>query len=92
MTGSDATGEVTDLLQQLIRNRCVNDGTPTSGNETRSVETLSSYLAGPGVELQRFEPLPGRGSLALRIEGSVSVSRVGGGFGAPRTATTARSS
>ena len=31
-------------------------------------------------------------SRALRIDGRVSVSRVGGGFGAPRTATTGRSS
>ena len=30
-----ATGEATELLQQLIRNRCVNDGTPESGNEDR---------------------------------------------------------
>lgn len=67
---SDPTGEVTELLQQLIRNRCVNDGTPSSGGETRSVETLASYLATPGVELQRFEPLPGRGNLVVRVEGT----------------------
>ena len=62
-------GEVTELLQQLIRNRCVNEGTPSSGNESRSAETLASYLAGPGVELQRFEAVPGRASLVLRVEG-----------------------
>jgi len=66
----DATGEVTSLLQQLIRNHCVNEGTPESGGEIRSVETLSSYLSGPGVEMRRYEPLPGRGNLVLRIEGS----------------------
>ncbi len=68
MRSSEA--EVTELLQQLIRDRCVNDGTPTSGNEVRSVETLGSYLRGPGVEMRRYEPLPGRGSLVLRIQGS----------------------
>ena len=40
----DTSAEVTDLLQQLIRNECVNDGTATSGNESRSVDTLSQYL------------------------------------------------
>ena len=67
---TDTLGEATELLQQLIRNRCVNDGTPDSGHETRNVETLAAYLAGPGVEMQRYEPHPGRGSLVLRIAGS----------------------
>lgn len=62
--------EVSELLQQLIRNKCVNDGTPGSGNETLSAETLASYLAGPGVEMRRFEPIPGRGNLVVRIEGT----------------------
>ncbi len=62
--------ETTDLLQHLIRNQCVNDGTPASGHEMRSVETLEAYLRMPGIEMQRYEPAPGRGSLVLRIEGS----------------------
>jgi acetylornithine deacetylase/succinyl-diaminopimelate desuccinylase-like protein len=62
--------ETTDLLQHLIRNECVNDGTPASGGEIRSVDTLEAYLRGPGVEMQRYEPMPGRGSLVVRIEGS----------------------
>jgi acetylornithine deacetylase/succinyl-diaminopimelate desuccinylase-like protein len=66
----DPTGEVTELLQQLIRNKCVNEGTPESGHESRSVETLASYLAVPGVEMQRYESVPDRGNLVLRIEGS----------------------
>jgi len=64
------TGEVTELLQQLIRNACVNDGTVESGQEIRSVDTLESYFDGSGMDIQRFEPLPGRGSLVARIEGS----------------------
>jgi acetylornithine deacetylase/succinyl-diaminopimelate desuccinylase-like protein len=67
---SDPTGEVTELLQTLIRNKCVNDGTVTSGNEVRSVETLAAYLGGPGVEMQRYEPATGRGNLVLRVEGT----------------------
>ena len=62
--------ETTDLLQHLIRNECVNDGTAASGHEIKSVETLASYLRTPGVEIERYEPSPGRGSLVLRIEGS----------------------
>src|SRR6202011_2286829 len=67
---SDPTAEVTDLLQQLIRNACVNDGTIASGHESRSVDLLSSVLEGPGVELETYEPEPGRASLVARIEGS----------------------
>jgi acetylornithine deacetylase/succinyl-diaminopimelate desuccinylase-like protein len=62
--------ETTDLLQHLIRNACVNDGTTASGHETRSVDTLEAYLRAPGVEMERYEPSPGRGSLVLRIEGT----------------------
>lgn len=62
--------ETTDLLQHLIRNACVNDGTPESGHEMKSVDTLESYLRVPGVEMRRYEPVPGRGSLVVRIEGT----------------------
>ena len=62
--------EVTDLLQHLIRNECVNDGRDTSGHEFRSADLLESYLEGSGVELERYEPAPGRTSLVGRIEGS----------------------
>ena len=62
--------ETTDLLQHLIRNECVNDGTAASGYEMKSVQTLESYLRIPGVEMKRYEPSPGRGSLVVRIEGS----------------------
>src|SRR2546422_4491890 len=62
-------GEVTELLQQLIRNSCVNDGTEASGHESRSAGVLRSYLDGPGLELESYEPAPGRASLVARIEG-----------------------
>jgi acetylornithine deacetylase/succinyl-diaminopimelate desuccinylase-like protein len=54
------SGEVTELLQTLIRNKCVNDGTPESGHEERSVATLRDYLGQSGLE---FEPRPGRTSV-----------------------------
>jgi acetylornithine deacetylase/succinyl-diaminopimelate desuccinylase-like protein len=65
----DPTAEVTDLLQLLIRNRCVNDGEVASGEETRSVDLLSGYLAGIG-DHEVFEPRPGRQSLVAKLEGS----------------------
>jgi acetylornithine deacetylase/succinyl-diaminopimelate desuccinylase-like protein len=65
-----STAEVTDLLQHLIRNACVNDGTRGSGYETRSADLLEGYFDGTGVDVERYEPAPGRTSLVARIEGS----------------------
>ncbi len=59
--------ETIELLQALIRNRCVNDGSRESGFESRSVETLREFLGVPGVV---FEPSEGRQSLVYRVEGS----------------------
>ncbi|HZD22808.1 MAG TPA: M20/M25/M40 family metallo-hydrolase [Acidimicrobiia bacterium] len=61
--------EAVSLLQQLIRNRCVNDGTPESGHEHRSVETLIDFF---GVDGEKFEIAPGRQTLIYRVEGSDS--------------------
>jgi acetylornithine deacetylase/succinyl-diaminopimelate desuccinylase-like protein len=60
-------GEVGELLVALIRNACVNDGTPDSGGERRSVDTLHAYLGEPGTV---FEPHPGRASVLYRIPGA----------------------
>jgi acetylornithine deacetylase/succinyl-diaminopimelate desuccinylase-like protein len=70
MSDADPTGEVTDLLQHLIRNACVNDGTPGSGHEDRSADTLRAYLGGTGLDVESFTSLPGRESVVARIEGS----------------------
>jgi acetylornithine deacetylase/succinyl-diaminopimelate desuccinylase-like protein len=76
MAGSPApgslTGETTELLQALIRNGCVNDGTPepAAGGEVRNSDLLESYLAGPGVVIEHFDARPGRRSMVARIEGS----------------------
>lgn len=59
--------EVIELLQQLIRNACVNDGSDESGHEARSVATLVDFLGVPG---EIHEPIPGRQSLIYRVEGS----------------------
>jgi acetylornithine deacetylase/succinyl-diaminopimelate desuccinylase-like protein len=67
---TDLTGASTELLQTLIRSECVNDGNADSGEELRNVDLLEAYLAGPGVELQRYNARPGRPSLVARFEGS----------------------
>jgi acetylornithine deacetylase/succinyl-diaminopimelate desuccinylase-like protein len=61
-------GEAVELLQQLIRNACVNDGTEASGHEHRNAEVLSSLLEGTGADLERFEPIPGRVSLVASVD------------------------
>jgi len=66
----DLQDESTDLLQQLIRNACVNDGRVESGGEVRSVDLLHQYLGDSGLDVERYEPQPGRASLVARIEGS----------------------
>lgn len=65
-----AATDVVPLLQDCIRNACVNDERPESGQEMRSADLLRSYLGGPGLDLQTYEPMPGRTSLLARIEGS----------------------
>ena len=69
---TNPTGETTELLQALIRNRCVNDGTPASGEEHRNAALLRDYLAGAGIAVERHAPAayPGRESLVARIEGT----------------------
>ena len=64
------TGETTELLQAMIRNACVNDGTPDSGDEIRNADLLTTFLEGSGLDIQRFESHPGRASVVARIEGS----------------------
>ena len=66
---TDSSAEVTDLLQHLIRNACVNDGTRSSGGEARSADLLAGYFGGSGVDIARYEPAPGRANLVARIEG-----------------------
>jgi acetylornithine deacetylase/succinyl-diaminopimelate desuccinylase-like protein len=67
---SSLTGETVELLQTMIRNACVNDGTPESGEETRNADTLQHFFEGDGLDTQRFESIPGRASIVARIEGS----------------------
>jgi acetylornithine deacetylase/succinyl-diaminopimelate desuccinylase-like protein len=64
VTGDNSA--VVPLLQELIRNRCVNDGTRESGHEYRSVGTLAEFFGQPG---EIVEPAPGRQSVVYRVPG-----------------------
>lgn len=71
MATSDARGEeTTELLQTLIRNACVNEGTETSGQEIRNADVLATFLEGAGLDVERYHAAPGRTSLVARIEGT----------------------
>ena len=63
-------GAATALLQDLIRNACVNDGRPESGRGVRSSDLLTGYLEGTGLDIERYEPQPGRRSMLAKIEGT----------------------
>lgn len=64
------TEETAELLQAMIRNECVNDGSIDSGHEDRSARLLRDELEGTGVDLQLFEPTPGRTSIVARYPGT----------------------
>ncbi len=69
-TSQRLTGQTVELLQAMIRNECVNDGTAESGQEIRNAATLRAHLEGTGVAIDQWEPTPGRASIVSRIEGS----------------------
>jgi acetylornithine deacetylase/succinyl-diaminopimelate desuccinylase-like protein len=73
MSASDTTAiadESVELLSQLIRNQCVNDGDADSGFESRSADAIAQYLGATGLDLERYTARAGRESLVARIEGS----------------------
>ncbi len=65
----DAANQTIELCQRMIRNRCVNNGTADSGQEIRNVETLLDFFYGVDLEIERFEPTPGRASFVARLPG-----------------------
>ncbi len=67
---TERTDQTIELLQAMIRNACVNDGTVASGQEVRNAELLAAVLDGTGVDLELVHAAPGRTSLIARIEGS----------------------
>src|SRR5262245_16523240 len=69
-TAGEFAGPTTELLQSLIRNECVNDGTPDSGTGVRNADHLPTYLEGRRLGVQRYQSHPARASILARIEGS----------------------
>lgn len=63
-----------ELLRELVRAACVNDGQESSGQEVRGVRVLQRFLADAiesgRLEIQVLEAAPGRASLIARIRGS----------------------
>jgi acetylornithine deacetylase/succinyl-diaminopimelate desuccinylase-like protein len=66
----DPHREIVPLLQQLIRNACVNDGSEQSGAESRNADLLQDLLEGPGLDLERHSCVDGRANLVARIAGT----------------------
>lgn len=66
------TNETVELLQLLIRNECVNDGTPESGHESRNADLLKDFLSPVEAELEitTLPVLPGRDSFVARLKGT----------------------
>lgn len=71
---ASTTAETVELLRELVRAACVNDGTVASGQEVRGVRVLQRFLAEAVqrgfLETQVFEAAPGRASLIARVRGS----------------------
>jgi len=67
---TDLTNKTIDLLQHLIRNECVNEGTEESGQEIRNADLLQTYIEGGGVDVERFDAAPGRTSIVARMVGT----------------------
>ena len=68
MTSPETTAETIELLQTLIRNGCVNDGTPASGFEHRNADTLHAFLGDAGFDVAALRADGGPG-LAGRPHG-----------------------
>lgn len=66
----ELTAQTIELLQILIRNRCVNDGTVESGQEERNAVAIRELLDGTRAEIELVEPAPGRVSLVARLRGT----------------------
>ncbi len=66
--GTIAGVESAEVLGQLIRHACVNDGSGAAQEEANA-ELLLSLIAAPGVDVVRAEAAPGRPSFVARWPG-----------------------
>lgn len=58
--------EITRLMQEMIRNKCINP----PGNEMKSIRTVERYLSSYGIDSEVFESDPERGNLLAEIKGT----------------------
>ncbi|MDI6023649.1 M20/M25/M40 family metallo-hydrolase [Leucobacter sp. UT-8R-CII-1-4] len=72
----DLLSDTVELLQELVRAACVNDGTEASGHEVRGVRVLLRFfdeeIESGRLDAQVLESAPGRASLIVRLRGSDS--------------------
>lgn len=61
--------EAVELLQKLVRNRCVNDGT-ADASELANSDDLEAILDGCGADIAHHDAAPGRRSLVARLPGT----------------------
>lgn len=61
--------EHVELLQTLIRNACVNDGTD-SASEEANADDVAAVLHGCGADIEVFDAAPGRRSVISRLPGT----------------------
>ncbi|MBN2441356.1 MAG: M20/M25/M40 family metallo-hydrolase [Spirochaetales bacterium] len=59
-----------NLLKSLIKNKCVNDGTPGSGNEIKSARTLKKFFHSYKIKSEILESAEGRANIIVRIPGT----------------------
>ncbi|MHA2250759.1 MAG: M20/M25/M40 family metallo-hydrolase [Candidatus Kariarchaeaceae archaeon] len=65
--------DAVELLQDFIINKCINDGTPASGQEIRSVNRLIKYFESYDITAYEiFEPEEGRANLLIKYNGKAS--------------------
>ncbi|WP_257202647.1 M20/M25/M40 family metallo-hydrolase [Corynebacterium cystitidis] len=73
-SGKSLNESTVSLLRDMIRNACVNDLTADSGAEVRNADTLEEFfsdeIAAGTVTVERFEPHPGRVSIAFTVAGT----------------------
>lgn len=64
--------ELVPLVQQMIRNACVNTGSPDSGNEIKNAETLQKLLTESGIKSELLSCRENRSNLIARLPGKNS--------------------
>lgn len=70
MPHSIVSEQVIPLLQALIQNACINTGDDDSGEETRSIETIQSFLREYNIDSRIYYSRPDRANLVARIRGT----------------------